>query len=143
VSTYFGAAGSFAYDDEGDYVVVQGYAWIGKPKLSAGGALDIQGSLRNTPLPWAYLSILNSRLFEEILASYCPRVQGGQYNLSNRFVKDIPIPNLGDPQFSSGILKRLADLGRRIHDGEFEQCRDDIDQAAPQAYGLREGFRSS
>ena len=120
VSTYFGAAGSFAYDDEGDYVVVQGYAWIGKPKLSAGGALDIQGSLRNTPLPWAYLSILNSRLFEEILASYCPRVQGGQYNLSNRFVKDIPIPNLGDPQFSSGILKRLADLGRRIHDGEFE-----------------------
>jgi adenine-specific DNA-methyltransferase len=145
VSTYFGAAGSFAYDDTGDYVVVQGYAWIGKPKLSAAGAtaIDLQGALRNSPLPWAYLTILNSKLFEVILSSFCPRVQGGQYNLSNRFVKDIPIPNLADPYFSASILDRLEGLGRRIHDGGFEELRDEIDQTAHQAYGLREDFLSS
>jgi adenine-specific DNA-methyltransferase len=143
VSTYFGTAGSFAYDDDGGYVVVQGQAWFAKPKLFTTTSVDAQESLLNTPLPWAYLSLLNSRLFEEILASYCPRVQGGQYNLSNRFVKDIPIPNLAEAHFSSGILNRLADLGRRIHDGAFEDSRDEIDQAAYQAYGLRENFRSS
>jgi adenine-specific DNA-methyltransferase len=145
VSTYFGVAGSFAYDDSGEYVVVQGYAWLGKPKLSAAGstAIDLQGALRNTPLPWAYLTILNSELFEVILSSYCPRVQGGQYNLSNRFVKDIPIPSLADPHFSAGILDRLATLGRRIHEGGFEELRNEINQAAHQAYGLRKDFLSS
>ena len=28
VSAYFGDAGSFAYDEHNDYVVVQGYGWI-------------------------------------------------------------------------------------------------------------------
>ncbi|MGA2702493.1 MAG: N-6 DNA methylase [Isosphaeraceae bacterium] len=143
VSTYFGASGGFAYDDEGNYVVVQGYAWLGKPKLAGGESVDLQATLRNTPLPWAYLAILNSKLFEVILSGYCPRVQGGQYNLSSRFVKDIPIPSLADPHFSASILDRLADLGRRIHDGGFEELREEINQAAHQAYGLREDSLSS
>lgn len=70
------------------------------------------------------------------------RVQGGQYNLSNRFIKDIPIPNLAEPHFSASILKRLTELGRRIHDGAFEECRGEIDQTAYQAYGLRENFKT-
>lgn len=143
VSTYFGASGSFAYDDDGDYVVVQGYAWLGTKKLAGSDSIDPQATLRNTPLPWAYLTILNSRLFEVILSSYCPRVQGGQYNLSSRFVKTIPIPNLADPQFSTSILDRLAALGRRIHEGGFEELRDEISRAAHQAYGLRDDFLSS
>lgn len=143
VSTYFGASGSFAYDDGGDYVVVQGYAWLGKPKLVVGKSVDLQATLANTPLPWAYLTVLNSKLFEMILSSYCPRVQGGQYNLSSRFVNDIPIPSLADPSFSAGILDRMADLGRRIHNGGFDDLREEINQAAHQAYGLREDFLSS
>ena len=34
VSTYFGDAGSFALDDNGKYVVVDGSAWLPKVKLS-------------------------------------------------------------------------------------------------------------
>lgn len=143
VSTYFGASGSFAYDEGGDYVVVQGYAWLGKSKLAGSDSVDLQATLRNTPLPWAYLAIFNSRLFEEILSGYCPRMKGGQFNLSNRFVKDIPIPNLAEVHFSSNILKRLTELGRRIHEGGFESSREEIDQAAYKAYGLREDFKTA
>jgi methylase of polypeptide subunit release factors len=139
VSTYFGAAGSFAYDDEGRYVVVQGYAWLARANLvGESDPVDLQAALLNTPLPWAYLTIFNSRLFDQILSGHCPRVQGGQFNLSNRFVKEIPIPNLADPHFSATMLKKLAALGRRIHEGGFESSREEIDQAAYRAYGLRE-----
>lgn len=139
VSTYFGAAGSFAFDDEGRYVVVQGYAWLARANLvGESDPIDLQAALLNTPLPWAYLTLFNSRLFDQLLSGYCPRVQGGQFNLSTRFVSQIPIPNLADAHFSSGILKRLAELGHRIHEGGFEASRDEIDQAAYRAYGLRE-----
>ena len=139
VSTYFGAAGSFAYDDEGRYVVVQGYAWLARANLvGESDPVNLQAALLNTPLPWAYLTIFNSRLFDQILSGHCPRVQDGQFNLSNRFVKEIPIPNLADPHFSATMLKKLAALGRRIHEGGFESSREEIDQAAYRAYGLRE-----
>jgi hypothetical protein len=143
VSNYFGASGSFAYDDSGEYVVVQGYAWLGRSKLVFGKPVDPQAAIANTPLPWAYLTLLNSKLFEVILSAHCPRVQGGQYNLSSRFVKNIPIPNLADPNFSTSILDRLTDLGHRIHDGGFNDIRDEANQAAYQAYGIREDSFSS
>ncbi len=84
VSTYFGDVGSFAWDDQGHFVVVQGWAWI--PKLSK----------KNSELPMqtglAYLALLNSRLFSKLLAGTSNHVGGGQWNLVGiRFTHQDPI----------------------------------------------------
>lgn len=138
-STYFGASGSFAYDDTGDYVVVQGYAWFWRAKVAPKEPHDLQATLHSTPLPWAYVALLNSPLFERVLSAYCPKVQGGQFNLSNRFVKDIPLPNLGDRRFPTDLLNELESLGRRIYEGGYERVLDEADRAAQRAYGLTKG----
>jgi SAM-dependent methyltransferase len=139
-TTYFASKGSFAYDDSGDYVVVQGFAWLYKAKLAPRDTLDLQRALHSTPLPWAYVTLLNSALFEEILSCYCPSVQGGQFDLSNRFVRKVPIPNLRAPHISASLLKQMADVGQRIHDGELEDCRDEANSFTHRAYGLPENY---
>ena len=61
-STYFGYRGSFAYDEAGEFVVLQGYAWLWKRKKFQGSP-----SFDESSLPWAYLAILNSPVFETLL----------------------------------------------------------------------------
>ena len=119
VSTYFGRAGSFGYDDRGEVVVVQGHAWIwaGGTGRGAPSALGTPG-FHKSLLPWAYLALLNSRVFEIILECLCPRVQGGQFNLSRRFVSQAYIPDLQDPYVTADSVEALAELGHRMHRGE-------------------------
>lgn len=109
VSTYFGDAGSFAWDASGDFVVVQGYGWVFKPT----GKM----ALLTHNLALAYLTILNSPLFSELLSATSNHVGGGQWNLSKRFVNDIAIPNLMHYEFSPELLSDLSDVGARIYEG--------------------------
>ena len=144
VSTYFGSSGSFAYDETGEYVVVQGFAWLWKAKSAPSGVEDVPGYFAGTEVPWAYLALLNSRLFERILSTSCPRVQGGQFDLSKRHVVGLPLPDLGSADFAlPDLVRLLADLGRRIHAGELAEVKDEVDHAVAQAYGLTEaGYES-
>lgn len=109
VSTYFGRAGSFALDDRGDYVVVQGYAWIPKHNF----APTVQERL----VQFAYLALLNCSLFDELLAATSVQVSGGQWNLSKRYVDPIPIPDFFTNRQTAGILDSLATQGARLHTG--------------------------
>lgn len=102
VSTYFGKKGSFAWDEGGDYVVVQGYAWLIK---GLGGTLSREIWL-------AYLALINSDLFEALLSATSDNVGGGQWNLSIRYVRHLPIPKL-DPE--AALTQQLARLGQVIH----------------------------
>lgn len=112
VTAYFGQAGAFAVDVEGDHVVVQGYGWlpIWKGRLPEG--ISPQAILH------AYVAIANTTLFQQILAEFCPAVGGGQLNLSKRFVERVPLPDLpararqadGDDQ----ILRDLISIGLSI-----------------------------
>ena len=139
VSTYFGSSGSFAYDETGEYVVVQGFAWLWKAESVQSRVKDVPGYFAGTKVPWAYLALLNSRLFERILSTSCPRVQGGQFDLSKRHVGRLPIPNLGSADFAlPDLVRLLAELGRRIHAGELAEVTDEVDRAVAQAYGLTE-----
>jgi hypothetical protein len=127
-TTYFGYRGNFAYDDTGEFVVLQGYAWFWKRKTRP--AFD------RSPLPWAYLAILNSRVFETLLESACPRVQGGQFNLSTRFVNDVFLPDLAnDTRYTGSLVEELAKVGREIHNGRMPELAA-IDELAAQAYGM-------
>ena len=131
VSKYFGEQGSFAYDKSGEFAVVQGYAWIWR-----GADEESSAPFANSCLPYAYLALLNSPVFEDILASFCPRVLGGQMNLSNRFVEPVFIPDLSDEsRVPSDLVSELAALGRAIANGNMPK-ESILASAANRAYGL-------
>lgn len=110
VSVYFGRAGSFAYDETGDFVVVQGFAWL--PKLP-----NKAESVFHPNVALAYLALLNSPVMDELLSAVSNPVQGGQWDLSARFVKKIALPNLLDSAGST-IVPALTRIGSAMVRGD-------------------------
>jgi adenine-specific DNA-methyltransferase len=104
VSQAFGKQGGFAFDDTGECVVVQGVAW-----------LIIDHDLVTTDLPWAYVALLNSEIFERIIGFYCPRVGGGQYEVYPKYVDQLPIPDL--KKSDARTKSFLAKTGREMASG--------------------------
>lgn len=117
VTTYFGGKGSFAFDAAGDFVVLQGHAWLwASPNAdTTQGEVVSQEDFVATELPWAYLCLLNSEAFGDILGVFCPRVQGGQFDLSNRFVGRAFLPDLRD--IPSDLLREAGKVGRQMAAG--------------------------
>lgn len=130
LSAYFGDAGSFAWDEAGEYALVQGFAWLARPS-SDQPKLDLEEELaseelngesetdvQSTTLFLAYLALLNSLFFELLIAEFCPRVAGGQYDLSPRFINRVPVPDLRALMFDPSLeiqMKSLAREGEEIH----------------------------
>ena len=106
VSTYFGNAGSFAWDDEGNYAVVQGFGWILKK------AIRNKTHLKRISL--AYLAIINSPFFSELLSAVSNNVSGGQWDLSKRFISNISIPDFFAEYPISTNTQKLSTLGDNI-----------------------------
>jgi hypothetical protein len=131
VTSYFGDIGSFAWDDDGSYVVVQGHAWLPKQYLS--------GRKLSKKLVFAYLAILNSRLFSRLLSASSNHVGGGQWDLSPRFINEIPLPDLTSDSFDPAVLEELSALGRSIHKGELRFILEhkDHDDLVAVAYGVK------
>jgi len=90
LTKYFGSTGDFALDEVAKIVPLQGYAWFLKSSRPKGGLekIGVGGVLR------AYFSLLNSTTFIRLLKVFSDSVQGGQFNLSARFVRPIPLPDL-------------------------------------------------
>ena len=91
LTKYFGAVGDFVVDEDARYVPLQGYAWFFK------GLRGRVGRTMDVSLPQvltAYYSLLNSPTFSRLLRVFSDPVSGGQFNLSARFVRPIPIANL-------------------------------------------------
>jgi hypothetical protein len=126
LSTAFGYFGSFAYDEDGSYAVVQGSAWFWK------------GTDASDDLLLAYLALLNSYEFESLLGLLCPQVGGGQYQLYEADLRRVPLPDLSRQPI---LLKKLAECGRRIVKGNG---LEPIIAGAltRQAYGADNAFRS-
>lgn len=137
ISAYFGDAGSFAYDQRGEYVVVQGYAWIRSDLVcdDADGE-EVSVPFDTTEMPWAYLALLNSRVFEALLSQFCPRVQGGQFNLSKRFVSKVFLPDfLFDNRIDADTIEELARIGSRIAAGQ-PWNDEELSELSARAYGI-------
>ena len=136
VSTYFGESGSFAFDDAGKHVTVNGHAWVwakGPVPISA----DMRVPFEQTPAVWAYLAVLNSRAFERIVSLFSLRLQGGQLRLEKRFLSQVPLPDLtDDTQYSADVVSTLAALGRSIHAGELGEVAEEADRLVSLLYGL-------
>ena len=109
VSTYFGDAGSFGFDTEGNFLVVEGSAWITKEEKYFDVLLRGAG--------YAYLALLNSKIFSQLLSASSSHVGGGQWDLSKQYIDQIPLPNFYGPNLDAGLIKALAEIGRGIYAG--------------------------
>jgi adenine-specific DNA-methyltransferase len=138
VSTYFGESGSFAFDEAGRYVVVNGHAWHWiKNTFALSG--DAGVAFEQTPAVWAYLAILNSKIFEEMMSLFSVRLQGGQIRLEARFLSQVPLPDVTDEMnCPARVVKDLVDLGKAIHAGSLTAVTPDIDRAVSLLYGLKQ-----
>src|SRR5208282_5319949 len=107
LTKYFGSFGVFALDLLAEFVPLQGYAWF----LKQGSIRTRSAKDPSEQLLKAYLSLLNSRAFSRLLKIFSDPVAGGQFNLSARFVRPIPLPDLGRPENVdlATDLARLAD----------------------------------
>lgn len=131
VSKRWGGPGSFAWDSKGLYVVVQGHAWLPKSRPCP--------SAQSSEVGQAYLALLNSDLFAELLPAFSNNLSGGQWNLSPRFVNSIPVPDLmGGPE-KVPLVSALATVGRQLADGRAPDY-DRWDLLVREAYGIKAGL---
>ncbi|MCL5035964.1 MAG: SAM-dependent methyltransferase [Chloroflexi bacterium] len=107
VSTSFGKSGYFAWDNTGDYVVVQGHYW--EPKRHQKRAHF------DEDIGLAYLAILCSPLIDILLANVSKHVGGGQWDLSSKFIQNMPMPDLLDQNIEIDILNELKKIGNSIN----------------------------
>ena len=136
ISTYFGERGSFAFDEDGQYITVNGHAWFWD-KDTVALSEDTQVPFEQTPAVWAYLAILNSKAFEEIMSLFTVRLQGGQMRLEARFLSRVPLPDVTDEMSCPArVLKDLVDLGKAIHAGELKAVAPDLDKHVSLLYGF-------
>jgi adenine-specific DNA-methyltransferase len=107
LTKYFGSIGDLALDEKARIVPLQGYAWfLQSPRLK--GALErtgVGGVLR------AYFSLLNSTTFFRLLKVFSDPVQGGQFNLSARFVRPMPLPDLRQDK-NAEVTSQLISLSQ-------------------------------
>jgi adenine-specific DNA-methyltransferase len=120
LSTYFGGSGSFAWDPDGRYIPIQGYGWA--PKME-----DIAGC------EVAYLALLNHPLIDILLSGVSNNLSGGQWNLSERYVNQLPLPKL---QPDVPLTEVLIGMGSALSNGEPPD-RDLWTRTVHQAYGLK------
>jgi SAM-dependent methyltransferase len=138
VSTYFGESGSFAFDEGGQYVVVNGHGWVWTKDVG-GVSEDARLPFEQTPAVWAYLAILNSKAFEEIMSLFSVRLQGGQMRLEARFLSQVPLPDVTDEMSCPArVVKDLVDLGKAIHAGNLKEVAHNLDKHVSQLYGLEQ-----
>lgn len=119
VSQAFGRAGNFAFDSEGKYAIVQGVGWCWKH----GDPTE------DTML--AYVGILNSSVFDDVLSFFCPHLHGGQYQLYRQSVEQVPLPQLANDE----LRALLSQIGRAIAEGRNYDPQAQ-DRLVLRAYGL-------
>jgi adenine-specific DNA-methyltransferase len=125
VSKYFGGSRAFAFDRSGDSVVVVGHAWLLKKGRVLQEVTDddktvqevidtFDGNLEPTDdeAYLATLAYLNSSVAYDLIEYLSPQVAGGQLDLSNRFVSNLPVPNLAKLKDES--LSELIQAGTEI-----------------------------
>lgn len=122
VSTEFGGSNSFAIDKYGKFVVERGNGWIPKKAFKDDDY-------------YFYLAIFSSSLFEKLLSIYSKQLAGGKwYVLSNKYMKDIPIPNVHTDKVndSKGYFT-LVELGKDISNG-YQHSKSTLDNVLIKYY---------
>jgi hypothetical protein len=118
VSKYFGGRRSFAFDGAGEFVVVVGNAWL----LRKGAVGDMKVEITDEELYLSVLAYLSSATAYHLLEYVSVQVSGGQLDLSNRYVGELPVPNVATLAFAD--LSELIQVGTRISRGKIDRWED-------------------
>jgi len=111
VSKYFGAGRSFAFDRTGEFVAVVGSAW-----LLEKGAVPL--AITDEEIYFGYLAFLSSSIAYDLLKYVSIQISGGQWDLSNKYTKNLLIPNLA--KLEPAPLEELVQTGVKISEGKIE-----------------------
>lgn len=129
VSKRFGLYPAFARDCDVAFAIVQANAWVPKDELVKGFDKD-----KICELLTAYWWLLNSRVAVALLREFCPNVAGGQLDLENKYVKNVPLPNLVRQFSENPTLPVLANSIRSGYSNRLPALSD-RDQFAATAFG--------
>lgn len=89
VSKYWAKPGGFVRHAPAQAVVLQGFGWVARPDALANLSVT-----ERVQIELAYLSVLNSKVFFRIVAEHAPPTGGGQFDMSPRYILDVPLNNL-------------------------------------------------
>lgn len=123
------ATDSFAVDEDGSHVVVQGYSWL------PGEAL-LDTSFETVPLLHDYAFLLNSRLFFALLRENGRIVGGGQVDGAKNQVRRVPLPDLAAMYLETPELEEQARALREL-DARERPAAPLLDAFAAAAYRTR------
>lgn len=125
VSTYFGGAGSFAFDTQGNHVVVVGYGWLPRAPIKK----------KMHERVWrAYVALLSSPLVDDLLGAVSVHIGGGQWNLSKKYIELMPLPDLTSRGIPADVFNALADAGERMSRGVADGDGDELAGFVEAAY---------
>lgn len=126
VSRTYVAEDSFAVDQDGSHVVVQGSSWIPKRRLSPStdDELDMLSD---------YSLLMNSRLFFLLLREFCRIVGGGQVEASKAATSPVPLPDLVVAYRERPDLRATAER-LRIRNALTYPSMQELDAFAAEAY---------
>jgi len=119
VSKYFGGNRAFAFDKSGDFVVVVGHAWL----LKKG---EVGQEITDDEIYSATLAYLSSAVAYNLMEYLSPQVSGGQLDLSNKYLGELPVPNLAN--LAPEKLTEFIQAGIRIAEEEKFDRWSDIDE---------------
>jgi hypothetical protein len=111
VSKYFGGVRPFAFDETGEFVVVVGNAWLLKKGVVGRPITEVE-------LYLAMLGYLSSEIAAGLLQYVSVQVSGGQWDLSNKYVGSLPVPNVS--KLTDVDVNRLVDIGARVSQGKLD-----------------------
>lgn len=106
ITTYFGSAGSFAWDKTGEHVAVQGYAWVPR-----------HPDLDDERIGQATVAVLGATMTNHLIAAISNNLAGGQYNLSARFIGRMPFVDMRNPRLTE-LVDALALIGSAMAHGQ-------------------------
>lgn len=134
VSTQFGDTGSFGFDQVGRFVTIDAPSWL---------PLDEKYLQKfSTKIGFAYLTILNSDIFSQLLAASSTHVSGGQWALTKQYVENIALPDLFKFNTGSVLIDELVHIGKYIFNGELLSTKEVElqDRLVKQAYGISDSL---
>jgi adenine-specific DNA-methyltransferase len=129
LSKRFGLYPAFARDPRGRFAVVQAYAWVPTERLK-----EDLSSEELRALLTAYWWYFNSRVAVAVLREYCPNVAGGQLDLSRKFVRHAPLPDLPKRFRESPALQELS-TRIRLGSGDGIPQLSERDKFAAESFG--------
>ena len=126
VSKYFGGPRSFAFDSTGEFVAVVGNAWVLKRGAESISTTDEEAYL-------GFLAYLSSQISTDLIGYVSVQIAGGQWDLSNKYVGDLPVPRLS--RLKPAELVGLAQMGASIRSGEIDRWSDVDELVASVLFG--------